>query len=112
MSATVDPQAIKQLPLSVLRTLPAGVPPPGVQPNFENPPSLVPVVLSVGTSFLVLAFCCFSIRAWTKLTIVKKFSWDDCESPFVDFISYHEAMLTITHQWRAPSDLLVLLLGE
>lgn len=63
MSASVDPQAIKQLPLSVLRTLPAGVPPPDVQPNFVNPPTLIPVVLGVGTSFLALALCCFSIRA-------------------------------------------------
>ena len=77
MSSTMDAQAIKQMPPSLLQTLPAGSPPPGIQPNFEDPPTLVPALLGVGAAFLALAVFCFSIRAWTKLTINKKFSWDD-----------------------------------
>lgn len=98
MSLAVDPKAIQHLPLSVLRTLPAGVPPKGVQANFVNPPTLVPSVLGVGTSFLALALCCFSIRVWTKLNIVKMLSWDDCEYPFLDLILCHGANLITTHQ--------------
>lgn len=77
MSNIVDPKAIEQLPPSVLRTIPAGTPPSNVQPNFIHPPTLVPAVLGVGASFLTLALFCFLIRLWTKLTITKKFTWDD-----------------------------------
>lgn len=79
MSPTIDPQAIEQLPPALLQTLPAGTPPPGVQSNFVDPPTLVPAVLGVGASFLVLALFCFVIRAWTKLSINKRCSWDDCK---------------------------------
>ena len=77
MSNIVDPKAIEQLPPSVLQTLLGGVPSSNVQPNFIHPPTLVPAVLGVGASFLALALFCFLIRIWTKLTITKKFSWDD-----------------------------------
>ncbi|KAL8785763.1 MAG: hypothetical protein Q9195_008506 [Heterodermia aff. obscurata] len=73
----MDTQAIKDIPPSLLQTLPAVQPPPGVQSNFEDPTTLVPAILGVSSSFLALAVICFSIRVCAKLTIYKKCSWDD-----------------------------------
>ena len=81
MSAdTADPQAIQSIPSALLKTLPAGQPPPGVQPNFADPPSRAPVILGVCLTFAVLAVICFSIRIYTKLAIAKNWKWDDCKS--------------------------------
>ncbi|KAL8789661.1 MAG: hypothetical protein Q9195_006714 [Heterodermia aff. obscurata] len=35
-----------------LSTIPAGIPPPGVIPNFVNPPSLAPTVLGINITFM------------------------------------------------------------
>ena len=73
----IDPKVIESIPPAVLRTMPAGQPPPGIQPNFADPPSLVPAVLGTGVAFLALATVCFSIRIYTKALITKKWTWDD-----------------------------------
>ncbi|KAL8853061.1 MAG: hypothetical protein Q9221_002091 [Calogaya cf. arnoldii] len=81
MSAShISAQSIEQIPPALLQTLPAGAAPPGILPNFVDPPTLVPAVLGVGTAFLALALFCFSIRVWTKLAINKRCSWDDLRS--------------------------------
>ena len=74
---TTDPKLIKSIPLAVLKTTPAENPPLGVQPNFANPPTRVPVILGIDIAFLVIAIFCFSIRIYTKLLVVKKWKWDD-----------------------------------
>lgn len=80
MSAgTVDPKLIGSIPPASLKTLPAGQPPPGIQPNFVDPPTRVPVILGVGIAFLVLAVLCFSIRIYSKLATAKSWKWDDGE---------------------------------
>ncbi|KAL8825470.1 MAG: hypothetical protein Q9170_007775, partial [Blastenia crenularia] len=56
MSASgVDPQLLNSLPADVLKTLPAAQPPRGAQANFDDPPTRVPVILTVGVIFFVLA---------------------------------------------------------
>ncbi|KAL8937600.1 MAG: hypothetical protein Q9216_004340 [Gyalolechia sp. 2 TL-2023] len=96
MSSSVDIQAIKNLTPTQLQTLPAGVPPPGMQPNFVDPPTLVPAVLGVGASFLALALFCFSIRVWTKVTINKRLSWDDltCTLGFLFALAMYAGIIT------------------
>jgi len=80
MSAgTIDPKLIESIPPAVVKTLPAGQPPPGVKPNFTHPATRVPIVLAVGIAFVALAVVCFSIRIYTKLTMRKKWKWDDGE---------------------------------
>ena len=80
MSAgNVDPKLIQSMPPVLLKTLPAGQPPPGVRPSFAEPPTRVPVILGVGIAFVVLAVLCFSVRIYTKLAIAKNWQWDDCE---------------------------------
>lgn len=75
----IDPKVIESIPPEILKTLPAGTPPPGIQPNFSDPPTLFPAILGVGTAFLVLALLCFLIRIYTKFTISKRWGWDDCK---------------------------------
>ena len=80
--STLSPQEVQQiasLPPSALKSIPAAAPPPGVQPNFGNPDTLVPAVLGVGTAFLALALFCFSLRIYSKLRISRNASWDDCK---------------------------------
>lgn len=78
-TGNIDAKLIESIPLAVLKTMPAATPPPGIQPNFADPPTQVPVILGVGITFLVLAVLCFSIRIYTKLAIAKNWKWDDCE---------------------------------
>lgn len=78
-TSKVDPKLIESIPLTVLKTMPAASPPPGIQPNFADPPTRVPVILGVSIAFFVFAILCFSIRIYTKLAVVKNWKWDDCE---------------------------------
>ncbi|KAI9656910.1 MAG: hypothetical protein M1821_003549 [Bathelium mastoideum] len=73
----IDLKVLENLPPDLLRKIPAGQPPSGVEPNFSHPPTLVPVVLGVSSTFLAIAFLCFALRIYTKLLIVKKWKWDD-----------------------------------
>lgn len=70
-------KALLSAPASILKTIPGGAPPQGVIPNYANPPTRVPVILGVGTAFLVFASVCFSIRIYTKVVIAKNWKWDD-----------------------------------
>lgn len=58
---------------------PAGVPPPGVVPNFVNPHKNSPTLIAVGSVSLALMVCFVAVRIYTKVVIVRKFSPDDCE---------------------------------
>lgn len=78
-SGIFDPELIKSIPLAVLKTIPAGQPPPGINPNFADPPTRVPIILGICAAFLVLAVICFVIRIYTKLAVAKKWTWDDCK---------------------------------
>ena len=80
MSAgAIDPKAIENIPSAVLEKIPAGSPPVGVQSNFIDSPTRVPVVIGVSTAFFFLALFCFSLRVYTKTAITKKWKWDDCK---------------------------------
>ncbi|TGO17536.1 hypothetical protein BPAE_0423g00020 [Botrytis paeoniae] len=70
---------IVKLPHSVLITIPAGTPPPGVQSLSENPETLQPVIIAVCSLFFALMLMCCAIRTWTKLMIMRpvKLRWND-----------------------------------
>ncbi|MCJ1463139.1 hypothetical protein MMC07_001744 [Pseudocyphellaria aurata] len=86
----VDAKVIESIPPEILKTIPAGDPPPGIQPNFSDPPTLFPALLGVGIAFLVLAVACFFIRIYTKFAISKRWGWDDltCSLGFACSIVY------------------------
>ena len=68
MSALQDPAVLQ---------LPALDPPPGIIPNFANPENKGPTLIVVGALLLVLVIISLANRAYTKLLIVRKTSWDD-----------------------------------
>lgn len=58
---------------------PAMAPPPGVKPNFVNPPNLekefyVDLILCLTISVLVVC-----MRMWTKARLVRKIQIEDCK---------------------------------
>lgn len=63
-----------------LSKIPAGIPPPGVIPNFVNPPSLAPVVLGINITFMVITAVFVSARLTVNLTRKRKTGIDDCKS--------------------------------
>ena len=77
MSASIDPKVVESIPESVLAILPAATPPPGVLANFIDPPTRVPVLLGLGSTFLLIALLCYTVRIYTKVAIVKSWKWDD-----------------------------------
>jgi hypothetical protein len=58
---------------------PAMAPPPGVLPNFINPPSFGTAMLAVEILFLVLPTLSIFIRLWTCIRINRKAHLEDCE---------------------------------
>lgn len=80
MEANPFGEIISSLPKELLDTLPAMNPPPGKVPNFVDPYSKGPVLVIVSTVTLVLGLFFFAIRIYTKVYLVRKAAWDDCES--------------------------------
>ena len=62
--------------------LPALLPPPEVTPNFVHPEDRGPVLVFVGGTLSALMLMSIGIRAYTKLVIVRKLSWDDLTISF------------------------------
>lgn len=60
---------------------PAGTPPAGVTPNFDNPPNLNNTFL-VGTLVLCLSFATVAvlIRLYTKLFLIRSVAYEDCKT--------------------------------
>jgi hypothetical protein len=61
-----------------LAQTPAGIPPPGVIPNFVNPPSDGPVLIIVGTILMAIMLFLAGIRLYFKALVRRKLSADDC----------------------------------
>ena len=76
---SLSPEEYARIPPSVLNTLPALQPPEGVESNFVNPENRGYVQSSVATVLFSLMICLFANRVYTKLFIIRKVSWDDCE---------------------------------
>lgn len=49
-----------------LSKVPAGMPPPGVTPNFENPPSLAPTLIGMCTFLIAWGTTFMIIRVWVN----------------------------------------------
>lgn len=54
-------------------------PPPGVIPNFIDPPKNQVGVIVVGILGLLLTTVCVWVRVWTKFRITKRIEWEDCK---------------------------------
>jgi len=62
-----------------LAQTPAGVPPPGVVPNLQNPRSDGYVLITVGTTLMAIMFLFLAMRFYAKFLILRKLTADDCE---------------------------------
>ena len=58
---------------------PAGPPPPGVKPNFDDPVNLNGLVISTLTLCLVFATLAVLMRIYTKLFLIRSWDYEDCE---------------------------------
>ena len=77
--AHVPPGKISDIPPSLLNTFPALSPPAGVKSNFVNPEDRGYICNAVVTVLFCFMVALFAIRIYTKLVIVRKPGWDDCE---------------------------------
>ncbi|CAJ2500629.1 Uu.00g034820.m01.CDS01 [Anthostomella pinea] len=60
-----------------LSMIPAGTPPPGVIPNFIDPPTSAPVLIAVGTVLMAIMLLFAGIRFYVKVIIRRKVTPDD-----------------------------------
>jgi hypothetical protein len=67
--------------LAALANSPAGVPPPGIQPNFDNPPSQGQELIVLNVVFLPLMLIAVAMRLLVKTKFIHQFGWDDCKFP-------------------------------
>lgn len=77
--------------------LPALTPPPGIYPNFTNPKSRGPVLVITNGMLLAFMAIFIAIRAYTKLAIVRKVSWDDLT---VSLSALGAVALYVLYVWR------------
>ena len=71
-------QALTNITPAQLASIPAGPPPPGVIPNFVNPPSDGYILIVVGSLLMTVMFLLATLRFYTKIFVVKNTTWDDC----------------------------------
>ena len=57
--------------------LPGLEPPPGVTPNFVNPPTLVPLGIAVLVLCLVVTTLLVAARVYIRTSLVEAWGWDD-----------------------------------
>lgn len=66
-------------PNADLSKIPAMKPPPGVTPNFINPPSIGNTIIVVNVVFLTLMLGFVILRIYTKGVLTRSLGWDDCK---------------------------------
>ncbi|KAL4919577.1 hypothetical protein BDW62DRAFT_209552 [Aspergillus aurantiobrunneus] len=62
---------------SIDPNLPAARPPPGVIPNFDNPPSQQTAIIVLQTVFLSLALLAVCVRVWVRTRVIKLWGAED-----------------------------------
>ncbi|KAL6713085.1 hypothetical protein ACLMJK_009206 [Lecanora helva] len=79
--------------------MPAGIPPPGVIPNFENPVTRVSMINISAAVCLPLIIIFASFRLYARAFIVRRKSWDDlaCLLGFIGGCSYISLTLAVVH---------------
>lgn len=89
---------------------PAGTPPAGVSPNFENPPNLHVVLILTLTLALVFGTLAVIMRTHTKLLIIRSFVYEDCKfSPYFSIGCHSHLLDAILIGWVRPEEEVVYL---
>ena len=73
---------VAKLSSAELSQMPSIPPPPGVTIDFDGPNPLETTNITVTSVFMGIAFLFVGIRAYTKIKIYKKGSWDDRKFDF------------------------------
>ena len=60
-----------------LSKIPAGVPPPGVQPNFTNPPSLLSAIIGTTVVIHTITLAFILVRAYVNICIIRRINPED-----------------------------------
>ena len=61
-------------------------PPPGVKPNFVDPPNQRESLLAVVSLCLIIATFCVIARAYTRFRLIRDYGWEDY-SCFIAYVS-------------------------
>ena len=64
---------------SSLANLPAAPPPPGIIPNFVDPPTRVPVIVALEAVFITLMLLTVAMRIYVRLRVTKVWGFEDCK---------------------------------
>ncbi|RDL31332.1 uncharacterized protein BP5553_09541 [Venustampulla echinocandica] len=99
MENSTQPKIIGSLP-----------PPPGVVPNFIDPPDQTTSLVIVHAICLFLVTCCVAMRLYTRQFITGKYGWDDyfCLQAFALTIAFSTCQITADargfsrHLWDIP----------
>lgn len=73
-------QGLSNLSDEVLQQLaktPLAQPPPGIKPNFDDPPTRAAMQLWVTSVFLAITMLFYINRLYVKMALMKSWSWDD-----------------------------------
>jgi hypothetical protein len=62
---------------------PSGRPPPGVTPNFINPPSYADEIVILEGIFVSLMVLAVLVRIYVRVKLAKAWGWDDCKMPLI-----------------------------
>ena len=74
--------SLESVPASLLAVMPVGPPPPGVTPNFINPPNSGVRFIIFGGVLLPIMLSFFAIRVYCRLRILQHLHLDDCKRYF------------------------------
>jgi hypothetical protein len=72
-----SPSSLTSEEISILQKTPAVAPPPGIIPNFEDPPTIKNIHYGITSPLLALMLMAFLNRAYVKTVLVKQYGWDD-----------------------------------
>jgi hypothetical protein len=103
-SATID--AVMKLPPDVLAKLPSIRPPPGVTPNFIDPPTVAPTILAICTVLLVVMLSFVAVRFYVVCRITRRMAADDwMAAAAVVGINYYYILMCLSklHAWLVLS---------
>ena len=86
-----------------LSKIPALEPPPGVIPDFVNPPSLAKTLIIVNVIFMVLMVIFVALRVYSKALVIRAMGWDDCEH-FLRLVLYRCDLTSFRYMLDLSSD--------
>lgn len=97
MAAAPPPSEEAQAELETLSNGPAGAPPPGIRPNFDNPPNLDIIVQLSFAICMTFSSLAVLIRIYTRYVLLRSIGYDDHTSvvSLVSRSSHRPSRLTL-----------------